>query len=259
MGRFRLPRRLGAGETAELVEHLGELRGRLTVSLLALTGTTALAYAFHGRLIETLNSTLPNQISQPITLSVAEPFMTSLKVSLYAGFLLALPIFLWQFWGFIAPALDRGAQRSVRTLVLFSTLLLAAGITFGYKIALPASVHFLTTFDAELYDVQVRASSFYTFALLVILSVGIVFQLPIFVLGLVRLGVTSSTRLRRNRRIGYVIVTAVAVALPGVDPITTLLTLVPLLLLFETSIWLSVLMERRQRIAAAELASSAAR
>ena len=103
-----------------------------------------------------------------------------------------------------------------------------------------------------------RASAYYSFALLVLLSVGIVFQLPIFVLALVRLGVTSSARLRRNRRLGYVIVTVVAVALPGVDPITTLLELVPLLVLFEASIWLSVLMERRQRIAA-ELASSTAR
>ena len=150
--------------------------------------------------------------------------MTSLKVSLYAGFLLALPIFLWQFWSFVAPAFDRGAQRAVRVLVLFSGVLLAAGVGFAYKVVLPASVHFLTTFDAELYDVQVRASSYFSFALLVVLSVGIVFQLPIFVLGLVRLGVTSATRLRRNRRIGYVIVTAVAVVLPGVDPITTLLT-----------------------------------
>ena len=108
-------------------------------------------------------------------------------------------------------------------LVLFSGVLLAAGVGFAYKVVLPASVRLLTTFDAELYDVQVRASSYFSFALLVVLSVGIVFQLPIFVLGLVRLGVTSATRLRRNRRI-YVIVTAVAVVLPGVDPITTLLT-----------------------------------
>jgi sec-independent protein translocase protein TatC len=258
MSRLRLPRRLGDGDTAELVEHLGELRGRLVVSLLALVATTGLAYAFHGRIIDSLNSVLPNTVSQPITLSVAEPFMTSLKVSLYAGFLLALPIFFWQFWGFVAPALDRSAQRAVRALVLFSALLLAAGIAFGYKVALPASVNFLTTFDAELYDIQVRASAYYSFALIVILSVGIVFQLPIFVLGLVRLGVTSAARLRRNRRIGYVIVTALAVALPGVDPISTILTLIPLLLLFEGSIWLAVLMERKQRLARAEAASSTA-
>jgi sec-independent protein translocase protein TatC len=256
VARFRLPRRLAEGETAELVEHLGELRGRLVVSLLAFAGTTAFAYAFHGRLIDSLNEALPAGVSQPITLSVAEPFMTSLKVSLYAGFLLALPIFLWQFWGFVAPALDRGAQRAVRALVLFSGALLAIGVAFGFKVALPAAVHFLTTFDAELYDVEVRASSYYSFALLVLLSVGIVFQLPIFVLGLVRLGVTSATKLRRNRRLGYVIVTAVAVALPGVDPITTLLELVPLLVLFESSIWLAVLMERRQRIAAEAAATA---
>jgi sec-independent protein translocase protein TatC len=256
VSRFRLPRRLGNEEVAELVDHLGELRGRLVVSVLALAGTTALAYAFHGRLIESLNAALPVTLARPITLSPTEPFMTSLKVSLYAGFLLALPIFLWQFWGFIAPAFDRGAQRTVRALVAFSAALLLAGVAFGYKIALPAAVHFLTTFDSNLYDVEVRASSYYSFALLVLLSVGIVFQLPIFVLALVRLGVTSSAKLRRNRRLGYVIVTVVAVALPGVDPITTLLELIPLLLLFEGSIWLAVLMERRQRISSEPLAST---
>jgi sec-independent protein translocase protein TatC len=256
VSRFRLPRRLGNEEVAELVDHLGELRGRLVVSVLALAGTTALAYAFHGRLIESLNAALPVTLARPITLSPTEPFMTSLKVSLYAGFLLALPIFLWQFWGFIAPAFDRGAQRTVRALVAFSAALLLAGVAFGYKIALPAAVHFLTTFDSNLYDVEVRASSYYSFALLVLLSVGIVFQLPIFVLALVRLGVTSSAKLRRNRRLGYVIVTVVAVALPGVDPITTLLELIPLLLLFEGSIWLAVLMERRQRISSEPLSST---
>lgn len=255
MSRLRLPRRLGNEEVAELVDHLGELRGRLVVSVLALAGTTALAYAFRGQLIDSLNAALPLTVSRPITLSPTEPFMTSLKVSLYAGFLLALPIFLWQFWSFIAPAFDRGAQRTVRALVAFSAVLLLAGVAFGYKVALPAAVHFLTTFDAELYDVEVRASSYYSFALLVILSVGIVFQLPIFVLALVRLGVTSAAKLRRNRRLGYVIVTVVAVALPGVDPITTLLELVPLLILFEGSIWLAVLMERRQRIATEPLPS----
>lgn len=257
MSRFRLPRRLGNEEVAELVDHLGELRGRLVVSVLALAGTTALAYAFHGRLIDSLNAALPVTVARPITLSPTEPFMTSLKVSLYAGFLLALPIFLWQFWSFIAPAFDRGAQRTVRALVVFSAALLLAGVAFGYKIALPAAVHFLTTFDSDLYDVQVRASSYYSFALLVLLSVGIVFQLPIFVLALVRLGVTSAAKLRRNRRLGYVIVTVVAVALPGVDPITTLLELIPLLILFEGSIWLAVLMERRQRISTEPLASTA--
>jgi sec-independent protein translocase protein TatC len=253
---IRLPRRLLNGEAAELVEHLGELRARLLVSLGALLVGSAAAYTVHGRIIELLNAPLPEG-KEPITLSVAEPFMTSLKVSLFAGFFLALPVILWQFWSFFAPALERGTQRVVAFFVAAASGLLVAGLTFGYLVAMPAAVKFLTQFDQDLYDIQVRASAYYSFVLLVLLSVGLVFQLPIFILALVRLGITSSARLRRNRRLGYVIVTAVAVALPGVDPFTTLLELVPLLVLFESSIWLSVLMERRMNAAPRPLAGPA--
>ena len=256
MATVRMPRRLRHDEVAGLVDHLGELRVRVAISAAAVVLATVVAWIFHADLIHWLNAPLPRETSQPVTFGVAEPFMTSLKVSLYAGFGLALPIILWQFWSFIAPAVDEAAQRAVAALVGFAVVLLVAGIAFGYFLALPAAIHFLTTFDSELYDIEVRASSYYSFALLTLLSVGLVFQLPIFVLGLVRLGITSAARLRRNRRTGYVIVTVVAVLLPGVDPVTTLVELIPLLLLFEGSIWLAALLERRSRRAAAPLAGT---
>jgi len=247
---MRIPRRLAHAEPAELVDHLGELRARLFVSLGALAGGFAVGYAFHAHLIHLLNAPLPDG-RQPITLSVTEPFMTSLKVSLFAGFALALPVLLWQAWSFFAPALAEGTQRVMGWFVVVATLLFAGGVVFAYRLALPAAVHFLTTYDSHLYDVQVRASSYYSFALLVLLAVGLVFELPIVILGLVRLGITTSAKLRRNRRIGYVAVAALAVALPGVDPVTTLFEMVPLLVLYESSIWLSVLFERRWRTASA--------
>ena len=243
-------KRLQHGERAELVDHLGELRSRLVVSLLALAAGFAVAYAFHGRLLDWLNAPLPPEHRQPITLGIAEPFTTSLKVSLFAGLGLALPVILWQLWAFLAPAVQKGTQRALVSLVASAAALLAGGVAFGYLVALPAAVRFLTTYDAGLYDIQVRASAYYSFALTVLLAVGLVFELPIFVLGLVRLGVTSASRLRRNRRIGYVAVAAIAVALPGVDPVTTLFEMVPLMVLFEGSIWLSVAFERRWRVPA---------
>ena len=242
---MKLPRRLAHSEPAELVDHLGELRARLFVSLGALSAGFAIGYAFHARLIGLLNEALPPGRRHPITLGVTEPFMTSIKVSLYAGFALALPVLLWQAWSFFAPAVAEGTQRAIGWFVVVATLLFGGGLIFGYRLALPAAVHFLTNYDSSLYDIQVRASSYYSFALLVLLSVGLVFELPIFMLGLVRLGVTSSAKLRRNRRIGYVAVAALAVVLPGIDPITTAFEIVPLLVLYESSIWLSVLFERR--------------
>jgi sec-independent protein translocase protein TatC len=124
---------------------------------------------------------------------------------------------------------------------------MVCGLAFGYYLALPAAVHFLTNFDESLYDIQIRARDYISFSLLVMAATAVVFELPVFVLALVRLGILTTAKLRRNRRLGYVIVAAVAVALPGVDPVTTTLEAVPLLILYEGSIWLSVLFERRWR------------
>lgn len=244
---MRLPKRLGHGESAELAEHLGELRARLVVILVALTVGFAVGYGFHHQLIDWLNQALPVHRRKPVTFGVAEPFMTSLKVSMYAGFALALPVILWQLWSFLAPAIRKGVERSIVGFVAFATLLFAVGVGFGHQIALPAAVHFLTNYDSSIYNIQIRASSYYSFALLSLLAVGLVFELPVFILGLVRFRVLTAAKLRRNRRIGYATMAALAVALPGVDPVTTMFEMIPLMLLFEGSIWLAVVFERRWR------------
>jgi len=245
----RLPRRLASNQHADLVEHLDELRARVIVCLVAVTAGFAVAYAFHGRLIDVLNRALPAAHRQPVTLGVAEPFMTSMKLSLVAGFGLALPIVLWQVWSYLAPALQRHLQRTILGLVVAATLLFVVGVAFGDRVALPAAVHFLTSYDDQHYKILVRAQDYYSFAIMVLAAVGLVFELPVFVLALVRLRVLTAAKLRRNRRIGYAIVAAVAVALPGVDPVTTAMEMVPLFLLFESSIWLAVAFERRWAIA----------
>jgi sec-independent protein translocase protein TatC len=241
-----LPRRLRHGEEATLVEHLGELRGRLVVCIIALLAGFSVAFAFHVRIIHWLNAPLPEKL-KPTTLGVAEPFLTSMVVSIWVGLAIAFPIILWQFWAFLAPAFQEHTQRILVGFVVFASLLLAGGLVFGYFVVLPAAVHFLTNYDSQLYNTQIRAKDYYSFVLLVLAAVGVVFELPIFVLAMVRIGVLTTAKLRRNRRIGYVIVAAVAVALPGVDPVTTMLEMIPLMVLFEISIWLSVFFERRWR------------
>ena len=242
---MRLPRRLSRGEPAELVDHLGELRSRLVVSLAALAAGFGVAFAFNERLIALLTRPLPAANHELVTLAVTEPFVTSLKISLYAGFLVALPIFLWQLWGFFAPAVTAETERAILGLAGAAVGLGLAGLAFGYYVALPAGVGFLTTYHSDLYDIQIRASDYLSFASLVLLAVAVVFELPIAILGLVRVGVLTSGKLRRNRRLGYVLVAALAVALPGVDPVTTALEMVPLVALFEATIWVAVLFERR--------------
>jgi sec-independent protein translocase protein TatC len=242
----RLPRRLGHGEEATLVEHLEELRQRIFVSLGALIVGFIATYAIHRHLLHWLNRPLPAHVGKPITLGVAEPFLTVMKISLFGGLILAAPVILWQFWGFFAPAVDQRQERRVLYFVFFAAGLLAGGIIFGYFVALPAAVHYLTNFDKSEFNIQLRAKDYYGFTTMVLLAMGIVFELPVFVLSLVRLGILSTRQLRSNRRTGYFIIAVVAVALPGVDPITTVIETVPLWVLYEASIWLSVLMERRE-------------
>jgi sec-independent protein translocase protein TatC len=242
---MRVPRRLRHGEEATLVEHLDELRQRLIISLVALATTTAVAFAFHARLVRWLEAPLPEKRRHLLTLAPAEPFLTSFKIAVMAGVALALPILLWQLWSFLAPAFAENSQRTVAVFVLFATALLAAGVAFGYYLVLPQALHFLTNYDNHLYNIQIRARDYFSFALLVIAGVGVIFELPVFVLALVRLNVLSTSTLRRNRRLGYFLVFVVAVLLPGVDPFTTTLEGLPLVVLYEGTIWLAVLMERR--------------
>jgi sec-independent protein translocase protein TatC len=207
-------------------------------------------YAEHQRIVLWLESPLPGH-RKLVTYGVAEPFLTSLQVSLVAALALALPVVLWQLWSFVAPAVEPHAQRVVVWCVAFATLLFAGGLAFGDRIALPAALRFLTSYDANVYDIQIRAREYISFSLTVLVAVAVVFELPAVIVTLARLGIVRSEWLRRHRRAGYAVVAVVAVALPGVDPVTTTLEMIPLFVLFEASIWLSVLAERRRRVALA--------
>jgi sec-independent protein translocase protein TatC len=244
VARARLPRRLAHGEEATLVEHLGELRTRLLISLAAIGVAFVVAFAFQENILRWLAEPLPAD-KRLITLGVTEPFFTAVKVSLYAGLALALPIVLYQLWSFLAPALEQHTQRVVSLFVLLGTGLFAAGAGFAYFVVLPRALAFLTDFNSEFYDVEIRASYYYSFVTMAVLGLGLVFELPIFILALVRLRVLSADRLRRNRRMGIFLVVLVAVLLPTVDPISLAFEVIPLLALFELSIWLAVVMERR--------------
>ena len=242
----RLPRRLQPGEEASLVEHLDELRSRLIVAIGAILVAFCFTYGFHHRLVLWLNRPLPPSKRDVITtFGVAEPFLTSLTVSLYAALVIATPIVLWQIWSFLAPAFDEHTQRGVRWLVAFATGLMISGVFFGYYIVLPAALRFLTQYDSSLYHIQIRAKDYYGFVSLVLLAVAVVFQVPLFILGLVRIGVLTAHKLRRNWRIGIVAMTALAVALPGVDPVTCLFEMIPLIGLYLLSLALAGFFERR--------------
>jgi sec-independent protein translocase protein TatC len=242
-----LPRRLRHGEEATLVEHLGELRARLIISVLALAVGFGIAFAFHGHLLDWLNRPLPHNLKKPTTFSPIEPFATSIMVSLWAGLLLALPVVFWQIWSFLAPAFEEHRQRSMALLVAFATILGLGGVAFGYWVILTPAIHFLTNYDSPHYEILIRARDYYRFVSFVLLGVSLAFEVPVFVLALVRLRILSAARLRSTWRFGVFVMTVIGVLLPGVDPVSTILSVIPLVTLYLLSVGLATFLEPRWR------------
>ncbi|HZG36690.1 MAG TPA: twin-arginine translocase subunit TatC [Gaiellaceae bacterium] len=245
MALKRLPRRLSHGEEATLVEHLGELRARLVISLVAIfLPATIIFVAFRQELVELLIRPLPDDKSL-VTLGVTEPFFTSLKVSFFAGLAIGLPIVLYQLWSFLAPALEESMQRVVVVAAAIGAFLFAAGIAFAYVVVLPKALFFLTNFNEDLFQVDIRASYYFSFVLVALLGMGLVFEMPIFVLTLVRLRIVTAAQLRTHWRFGVVGVFLVAILLPTVDPVSLAFEVVPLLALYFLSVVLAGHMEKR--------------
>ena len=168
MLRRWVPRRLDHGEEATLVEHLDELRSRLIIALAAIIPIFLVTFAFHERIMEWLTGPLPDD-RKLVTLGVTEPFTTSVKVSMIAALAIALPVILWQAWAFLAPAVQPHFERVVLILVALATGLFVCGVAFMYVVVLPRALDFLTSYDDELYDIQIRASYYYTFAAMTLL------------------------------------------------------------------------------------------
>jgi len=221
-----------------LVEHLDELRTRIVVSVAVLVVACGLCFWQNHLLLDIANKPLPGD-QVPLTFGVTEPFFTTLKVSIYAGILLALPVLLYQAYAFVLPALTPGEKRVVLPFVLMVPFLFIAGVVFAYYVVVPAAVKFLLNFNDDQFNVQVRASEYYGFFITTLIALGFVFQVPIAILSVTRLGIITPRQLAKNRRYAYLIIAIVAMLLPGTDPVTMLIEMVPLLLLFEFSIVLA--------------------
>jgi sec-independent protein translocase protein TatC len=175
------------------------------------------------------------QGDKPVTLGVGEPFTTTITVTLYFALIISLPVILLELYGFILPALNAAERRVAVPLLTAVPFLFVAGVAFGYFIVLPAAVRFFVNFNSSEFNVLVQASQFYGFAATVLLAMGLIFQIPVLILGATRLGIVTPQQLRRHRRYAIVACAAVAAFLPG-DVITLVLETVPLYLLYEASI-----------------------
>ena len=151
----------------------------------------------------------------------------------------------WQAWGFFAPAFAEHFQRSMAMLVAFAVILGVGGVAFGYYVILPPAIHFLTNYNSDHFNIQLRAKDYYRFATFVLVGVALAFEVPVFVLGLVRLRILTARMLRRTWRIGVFVMVVIGVILPGIDPVTTILSVIPLVVLYVLSIGLATFFEPR--------------
>jgi sec-independent protein translocase protein TatC len=177
---------------------------------------------------------------------VTEPFVTTFTVAGYAALLLSLPFILWQAYAFVLPAFSPEERRIALPLMIMVPVLFLSGVAFGYFVALPRAINFLQNFNDQSFDILIRAADYYKFSVVLLVVIGLLFQIPVGVLAVTRLGVISARQLARNR--GYVILllaVVAAVATPTPDPVTMLVAMAPLVVLFELSVQLARFFERR--------------
>lgn len=222
-----------------LVEHLDELRNRIVVCLVVLGVALALCFWQNHVLLEIASGPLPDDHKELLTFGVTEPFTTTVTVATYGALILSLPILLYQLYAYILPAFSDRERRVVLPILLAAPLLFLAGIAFAYFVVMPAAVKFLLTFNDGQFNIQVRARDYYSFFSMTMLAGGVVFQMPLAILAVTRLGIVSVAQLSANRRYAYLGIALLAAALPGVDPISMLIEMVPLLALYELSILLA--------------------
>ncbi|MFL5976240.1 MAG: twin-arginine translocase subunit TatC [Solirubrobacterales bacterium] len=181
----------------------------------------------------------------PVTLGVAEPFTTTLSTSFWFALIFSLPVILYQLYAFVLPAFSPRERAVAMPLMAMIPVLFVGGVLFGYFLVLPPAIGFLQHFNDDSFDVLVQARDYYKFEIFTMLAIGLIFQVPIGMVALNRAGILSAERLRKTWRYAVVIIAVVAALLPGVDPVTTLLEMVPLLALYLLSILLLTWLDRR--------------
>ena len=221
-----------------LVQHLSEFRDRLMVASIAIVITTAISFLFTTDIIKLL--LVPAGVTRLLALSPTENFTTYFRVALFSGFALAMPVILYEIYAYIDPALHRNERRFALTLGPFVLLLFIGGMLFCYLILLPNALKFLINFGSEVIDNQLRASEYLSFVTLFIVGMGVVFETPVLIYALIRLGVVQRTWLTSKRRYVFVGVFLIAaVVTPTPDPFNQTIVAIPMYLLFELGLLLA--------------------
>jgi sec-independent protein translocase protein TatC len=240
---------IDANEQLTLFEHLDELRKRIFASLIAITVAVAAAAVFDDQLFTLLLRPLPEGMQEITTFSPAEPFMVSLKVWVIAALIAVSPYLIYQFWAFVGPAFTTSEKRYFVPVVAACSALFLGGVVFAYLVVLPRGLSFLLTFNEQYFNVQNRASDYFSFMALFLLAFGLTFEMPVVLVLLAKVGVVDDRSLRKNRRYAILIeAVAAAVLTPSQDAFSMLALFVPLVILYEVSIVLARIVQPKGEV-----------
>jgi sec-independent protein translocase protein TatC len=231
-----------------IMEHLEELRSRLMKSIIAVVITTALSFAFTESIMRILIE--PAGI-KPVFLRPTEMFITYFKVALLAGIMLAMPMLIYQFVQYIWPGLQGGERKYVRVIVPAATLSFVIGVLFTYFIILPFSLRYLVSFGGNLVEAKWAIGEYISFVTTLLFWSGVIFETPLIMFFLARLGVITPQFLSKNRKFAIIIIAVLAAVItPTPDPFNMGLVMLPLLVMYEVGILLSKIAYRERKVVA---------
>ncbi len=234
-----------------LFQHLGELRRRVFISVLALLVGSAVAFAFFRQIIELLvrpaRDLGTDAAGQLIYTEVTELLTTSVKVSFVCGFILALPVILYQVVMFVGPGLTRREKRYLLAFLPAAFLAFVSGVAFAYFVMSPPALHFLLTFGSDVATPMIKVSNFVDLMVRLLFWMGLAFETPLIMYLLASLGIVNARRLGRFRRYWVIIAFILAAIItPTFDPVNQALVAAPLLVLYELGVLLARVAGRRK-------------
>jgi len=233
-------------ETKSVFEHIGDLRKKLLIALGAFVFGVIFAHIFHEKIINFLLEPIGNQ--NLIFLSPLEPLFFIFKIDLIGGLIITFPIIILVFFSYINPTLSRKASKNFIIFYILSIILIATGIFYSLLVTIPISLKFLFSINVPGIENQFSAKSYIDFFIAQILIVSIIFQLPIIIIGGIKIGILKTKTLSKKRNYAYLIITiALAIITPTIDIFSLIIVLLPCILIFEISLIGGKLVEKLKR------------
>jgi sec-independent protein translocase protein TatC len=227
---------IGSDEKLPFTEHLDELRHRLIIIVVGIGVGFAISYGFSQQILLLLQRPMPTQL---VFIAPTEAFFVNLKAAFFAAVFLSTPLILFQVWKFVAPGLYEHERRYSFPFLIISTILFVVGGLFAYVIILPLALHFLISQGGDLWQPNITLSNYLSFAMRIILVAGLIFEFPVLMYFLAKIGVVTPEFLVKNRKYAFLAAFIVSAIITPPDVFSQVLLALPLFLLFEVSIFIA--------------------